>query len=258
MTLQIDEYNSLIEKIVERSPTHIVGGKDADLKYIKVHIQHFLKILNYLPDEEPLRILDIGVTPNTFAIKLLHPTSEVCAIDITDYMEKGCREFKVGFNICNLERDTIPFPDGYFDVVIFTEVLEHLFVRPSDVLNKIERVMRPQSLLIFTVPNIASLRKRIGLLFGISPLSSLDDAIKPGRVQEIGHIHEYTMQEVLSAFQSCALKVIYKEYYNVIENISYPLTFAGLKKACVISTQKICSYLVPSFRTTILILAKEK
>lgn len=258
MTVHIAEYDSLMERIIERSPTHIVGGKSADLEYIKVHKQHFLKILNSLPERKSLRILDIGVTPNTYAIKSLHPDCDVCAIDITDYMEKGCNEFGIGFKICNLEREQIPFPNNYFDVIIFTEVLEHLFVRPSDVLAKIERIMKPSGLLIFTVPNIATFTNRIGFLFGRSPLQQLDEAIKPGKIQEVGHIHEYTMEEVQSFFRSSLFEIIFKDYYTILEDHSNPFTRIGLKNTGIIGTQKVFSFFVPSFRTTILILAKKR
>jgi SAM-dependent methyltransferase len=50
--------------------------------------------------------------------------------------------------------DALPFPDGFFDCVIFSEVLEHV---PADVeeacIHELRRVMKPDGTLIFTTPH---------------------------------------------------------------------------------------------------------
>lgn len=45
----------------------------------------------------------------------------------------------------------IPFPNGYFDSLYCSEVIEHLFV-PDKILNELNRVLKVDSLCIFTFP----------------------------------------------------------------------------------------------------------
>ena len=155
-----------------------------------------------------VRILDIGTTPFTLFIKRLHPHYEVSTVDFTDYWEHLCDEAGVSFRVCDVERQSLPFEDGYFDVVIFTEVLEHLFVPPSKVLREIRRVIRVGGKLVISVPNVAALRHRIALLLGISPLRDLDKSIGPPH----DHIHEYTMSEISSKLEHCGFTVVRKKY----------------------------------------------
>lgn len=56
----------------------------------------------------------------------------------------------------------LPFEDGFFDVVVCIEVLEHLFA-PLDAVSAMGRVLRPGGLLIVTVPNVAYWRRRVDM-----------------------------------------------------------------------------------------------
>lgn len=62
----------------------------------------------------------------------------------------------------------LPMPDASVDVVICTEVLEHL--RSGTFLVKeISRVLKPQGCAVISVPNINSLKSRVRFLFGQVP-----------------------------------------------------------------------------------------
>lgn len=64
------------------------------------------------------------------------------------------------------DASALPFSDATFDVVTCIEVLEHLF-EPDRAAEEILRVLRPQGVLIATVPNVAYWRRRVELaLFG--------------------------------------------------------------------------------------------
>jgi len=62
----------------------------------------------------------------------------------------------------------LPFSDGKFDLVICTEVLEHL-LWPQQFLKEAFRVLTPTGKLIVSVPNITSLSYRIAWLMGRVP-----------------------------------------------------------------------------------------
>lgn len=55
---------------------------------------------------------------------------------------------------CNLLTQDLPFPDNYFDGIVLVHVLEHFTCHDSVmVLEKCRRVLKPDSLLVASVPN---------------------------------------------------------------------------------------------------------
>ncbi len=68
----------------------------------------------------------------------------------------------------NLEQDSLPFSNCFFDLVIANQVLEHtkeLFW----IFSELARVVKPGGSVILGVPNLASLHNRILLLMGDQP-----------------------------------------------------------------------------------------
>jgi SAM-dependent methyltransferase len=89
----------------------------------------------------------------------------------------------------------LPFPDGQFSVITFSETLEHLPVeRLNFVLDEISRVLRPGGLLIASSPNQASLENRIHLFKGKSILDLPNH--NPLAKGVFGHIRLYTPDEI--------------------------------------------------------------
>ena len=162
------------------------------LAYLQSSKHRYREVVSSIPfSSEPIALLDIGTTPFTLFIKQVYPHYKVSTLDLTEYMEPRCKAMGIQFKTCDLDKVHIPFDDSCFDVVVFCEVLEHLFVPPTNILNEIRRIMRPEGKLVLSVPNIAALYQRIRLLFGISPLPNADDQMAKGL--HVPHIHEYTM-----------------------------------------------------------------
>jgi SAM-dependent methyltransferase len=67
----------------------------------------------------------------------------------------------------DVDSEALPFDDGRFDVVVFSEVMEHLRF-PQKVLKEIGRVLIPAGRLIGSVPNAFRLRNRLRFLRGVA------------------------------------------------------------------------------------------
>lgn len=115
-----------------------------------------------------------------------------------DAYEKAFREYNCQFVAADICKEPLPFSDGQFLVVTFSEVLEHLPVeRVNFVLSEIARVIRPNGILLVSSPNQASLENRVRLLRGKSILAMPDESDSAGGV--FGHIRLYTPAEMKSA-----------------------------------------------------------
>jgi len=65
----------------------------------------------------------------------------------------------------DVDSEPLPFPDDSFDVVVFSEVMEHLRF-PQNALREIARVLRGNCKLVGSVPNAFRLRNRLRFLAG--------------------------------------------------------------------------------------------
>jgi len=114
-----------------------------------------------------------------------------------DYLETLCL-YHCQIVTSNITHEPLPFPDGHFNVVTFSEVVEHLPVeRLNFVLSEIARVIRPGGVLLASSPNQVSLENRLRILRGKSILDMPDEAECAKGV--FGHIRLYTQSEMKSA-----------------------------------------------------------
>jgi SAM-dependent methyltransferase len=115
-----------------------------------------------------------------------------------DAYERAFQEYNCRFVAADICGAPLPFSDGQFLIVTFSEVLEHLPVeRVNFVFSEIARVIRPNGVLMVSSPNQVSLENRVRLLRGRSILAmpnEIDSA--PG---VFGHIRLYTPAEMKAA-----------------------------------------------------------
>jgi SAM-dependent methyltransferase len=242
----LDEYINKLR--VGEAESHIELDKGKELAYMEAHRYRYLKVLDAIPKSpNPIKVLDIGATPFTLLIGETYPHYEISTLDLTNLMEARCKARNIHLKTCNLDEELIPFQDGYFDVVICTEVLEHVFNQPTAVLKEIRRVMRQQGLLILSVPNFARLENRTKLLFGVTPLPNPDRTMKKEWVHGHGHIHEYTMKEIVCLLEACNFAVSRKKFLQPRVRDAFKTSHGNRPLVIVYRAIMI---LIPPFRPT--------
>ena len=207
----------------------------AESKYIlgkAKRIMHTIHYFSYILHEkkykdQKCKILDIGTSPFTFLYNKYFD-ARISSVDLTDLYKRRCELNNIVFKKCNILTEDIPFPDNEFDIIIFTEVFEHLIGPPQLIFNRIRKVLKDNGVLVFSTPNIASYYNLIMLLLGksiLTPVNLLYKEETPGNwvAHGYGHWRKFTMKELLDLllkyqFEAIKYKRIIKPYMDIKTN----------------------------------------
>lgn len=256
-------YEQFLEDIMNtKEREYLELDKYSELKYLKYHRYRFKTIFLSLPSlKAKIKLLDIGTTPFTLFVKEFYPNYDVSTIDLTDLMEERCEKKDVTFKRCNLMKDKIPFENNSFDVVIFTEVFEHLFMPASKIFYEISYVLKKGGILIFGTPNYAKLSNRIELLFGINPQTSIEKMTRTGYVHGHSHVREYTMNECISILRNSGFSIKeanFERYWNRLDVHLLHREESTKFLPCVFFVYDLICMVAPSTRSGIHIVATKK
>jgi SAM-dependent methyltransferase len=173
-------------------------------EYIRNHFRRYLKTLELIPVHRSLAVLDLG-TFIPFAALLQRTTPH--RFTWHDHWEGDSRKdilmngetFRL-FNF-DVERETFPFEDDSFDLVLCNEVIEHLGIDPFHMLSEVNRVLRRGGQLILSTPNIASTRGAAKMLLGYPPYLYASFTLTTNR-----HNREYSLSEILDMMRMSGFK----------------------------------------------------
>lgn len=111
-------------------------------------------IIALVPDELN-KVLEVGCGSGStlFALKEMGRASEIVGIDINKYCTTQLDKFISG----NIEEMNLPYPQEYFDIIIFGDVLEHL-IDPWRVVRTMRNYLKENGALIASIPNIREVK----------------------------------------------------------------------------------------------------
>ena len=99
---------------------------------------------------------------------------------------------------------------GPYQMIVFAEVIEHLYTAPELVLAYLRHLLVPGGALLLQTPNAVSLRKRVKLLLGDHPYERIrTDRSNPG------HFREYTCAELRAIVGEAGFRIdgLWTRYY---------------------------------------------
>jgi len=142
-------------------------------------------------------ILEVGAAPCHFTAALALSGYPVIGVDIAPERAQPVID-RFGLQVLerDIERQTLPFPDGRFDCVVCAEVFEHLRVDPLLVLSEINRVMGPAGRLLFTTPNLYAAQNILRFLAGRGLRDPVSAFAQVRDLGHMGHVREYTTGEI--------------------------------------------------------------
>jgi 2-polyprenyl-3-methyl-5-hydroxy-6-metoxy-1,4-benzoquinol methylase len=111
----------------------------------------------------PVQLLDVGCGTGHF-LELASRIEgwEVTGVELSDYAAKEAAQ-RVGCPVHVGTLEAVAFPAETFDVVSLWYVLEHV-AHPRDLLAEVNRVLRPNGVVLIAVPNLYYLRIKRSLL----------------------------------------------------------------------------------------------
>ncbi|MFX0201536.1 MAG: class I SAM-dependent methyltransferase [Candidatus Hodarchaeota archaeon] len=174
---------------VKEKLTNKVGRR---VGWLQEHLDRFIFTLKLIPfSSRKLVVLDVGSQPGdmtrmvkqlfgykTYGLDYRNAFSSPLAFR---YYLDIMKQNGIFIKECNVDTNPFPFMDEVFDLLLFTEVIEHLR-NPLRTLSEIHRVLKPNGNLILSTPNFMRASNRIRALLRLS--------------RRFHGVKEYTLEEL--------------------------------------------------------------
>ena len=171
------------------------------IQYGTGHIAHYASLIDnvrqLVESNGFSRVLEVGSAPGHIPVILRRAGLNVEVVDI--FPERAKRlyeEYDIPFHKVDVEQQDLPYRDGELEMVVFSEVIEHLRINPMHAVREIFRVLKPGGMCLLSTPQITPLM-RWRFLFGVD---YQDDVVaeyeKVERLGHMGHIRLYSEREV--------------------------------------------------------------
>ncbi len=239
MTITPKFYKSIENSILE--PQY--ESKQYVEQYLKPHMKRFVNTMSLLVKiyQPGMRVIDVGSYGSL--VPVLKDVLELPDINCTEPYQEGkllseevtlppTQDGKTytyhvdRFDIENL----FPYKDNTFDIVIFTEVLEHISLDPMHVISEINRITKQGGWILLSTPNCSSLKSIWNILRGGNPILYPVFNREPSRDR---HNREYVPWEVISLLRDGGYNIDFFKTVNVYSNqIVKLLLFKTVLLAC--------------------------
>jgi ubiquinone/menaquinone biosynthesis C-methylase UbiE len=121
-----------------------------------------------------IRILDIGLGQGTdlenITKSLGRDNLELFGVESWEPNIQAAKKKGIKAYPLDIEKDQLPFDDGYFDIVVANQIIEHT-KEIFWIFSEISRVLKKGGTLIVGVPNLAAFHNRMMLFLGMQPSS---------------------------------------------------------------------------------------
>lgn len=175
-------------------------NQDNQLRVNKV-VDLIKKHSNVLSVNHP-KLLDIGCADGRIGSQIIKSTKfQVYGVDSSNINVTKSKKQQIIASTQNVE-GKLNFKDNFFDLVFAGEIIEHLF-DTKHFLSEINRVLKPNGILIITTPNLAHLPDRIRFLRGLNPtnVSSIHPFLHL-------HIRPFTLNMIIYALNTTGFSLI--------------------------------------------------
>lgn len=204
----LEKIRTLVED--ERSWT---CGANSRVDYENAHTFRFQKLLDVCRHHVPsraARVLDVGRSGLTAVLVSYYASVATIGLELNED-DGGHRETEaiddvphIVFDL-NRSANVEGWPDlpEAFDLIVYSEVIEHIHVAPELSLLLLSWLLKPGGKIVVSTPNAATLRNRLGLLRGVNPFERIRYYDR-----NPGHFREYTADELQSMAEVADLRCL--------------------------------------------------
>ncbi|MDP6541794.1 MAG: class I SAM-dependent methyltransferase [Phycisphaerales bacterium] len=148
------------------------------------------------------RILDVGCGSGQTGAHLKNrdKTIEVVGIEYVESVGAIAKENLDQAFVGNVEELTLPFPDEYFDCILYGDLLEHL-VDPWKVLSSHAKLLAKDGCIIASIPNIAYFKV-------IKMLKNGHWKYEDAGIMDKTHLRFFTYSSIVELFEKAGLEAV--------------------------------------------------
>jgi len=201
--------------------SHAVENQNWITNYLRpLHKERILYdciLVDSLTKNQDAKILDMGSAPFYAALTLKKMGYDMKSTDI-DPERFGALTEKINLNIvrCDFEKEKLPFEDDSFDIILLSEVFEHLRIDLIFTISEIRRVLKPGGKFILSSPNFFEYFKLKRLLFKGKTSEIFNAYKKLHDLGHMGHVREYTRNDVILFLEKMKF-TIHDSHYRGID-----------------------------------------
>jgi SAM-dependent methyltransferase len=207
-------------------PRKIQNGHD----YAAFHCRRMVELMGFLErwrrDHPVTSLLDIGNSPFFALYPELFPGIQAYLVDL--YPPPPEHMTMIGAQAAykvDLNRGCISQAAGgpvalTFDVIIFTEVIEHLFIAPAEALRDLIALLNPGGIIYFSTPNYLKARSIERMLDRGNPQQTYSRADGANQGSHY-HLREYTFYELRDAVAEAGGELVHYAFSDCWDRSDY-------------------------------------
>lgn len=213
-----------LEQLSKHNKGYLTYANDPVGCFIDAEMHAHTKIVDFLSKSMPAgaQVIDIGFFIPVIPIALAKLGFQVSSIEKLAFYDHALDEiisfatqtYNIKLYDLDILQDNIDFLSNQFDIVILSAILEHLNGTPRYLLGKAKILGGKDSDYLITVPNVATIRKRLSFLFrGLPPFPSIANYFHSA-YPFTGHNREYTLADLEYVLEESEFEITHLEEFN--------------------------------------------
>lgn len=162
------------------------------------------------------KIVELGCGEGSILLTIARAlgAKEVYGVDINEEALKKAQAKGIKVAKVDLNKEPLPFPSEFFDIVLMQEVIEHL-TNPDNAIEEAYRTLKPKGYFLISTPNLAWWVNRLALLFGYQPYwTECSTKFNVGKFRRnvaqplSGHLRAYTLKALQELVSLHGFKIV--------------------------------------------------
>jgi 2-polyprenyl-3-methyl-5-hydroxy-6-metoxy-1,4-benzoquinol methylase len=236
-------------------------------EYFRYHRYRFAAVLAQILALPGKRVLEIGVNPGHFTEMLVDAGYEVSGTDLfPEHRSDVWQRLGVEVRRWNIDHEPPPYGEEAFDIIVFSEVIEHLANPPLEALELFHTMLKPNGHLIITTPNQFYFKSRMRTLFDILFWQPFEHTHEFNRWAQLRsearyytHSRLFTIPQLIWMAKESSYTVAHHSYHSAYElvGLEWPRILTVPHRWIVKALIALISAVFPGTRSMIMIVMKK-